>query len=220
MKIFRILSLIVFIFLTACGGNSQTYNTDMSEAAAPRASGFQSKRLLIKTANLSVEVDSPKITLQKIKEFVSAEKGYVGNMHNYDQTSVRMSVRIPEKKLDLLIETVARMGEVTSKSITSRDVTENMADIEAKLTNLKALRVKFRALLKQAKNVTETLNVEKELSRIQVKIDMIESRRKRMKNQVQYSEVSIRLTKATVYGPLGYVGHGIYWFLGKLFILE
>ena len=180
----------------------------------------QPSRLLIKTARLSVEVENPKTTAHQIITLVSTEKGYVENSREKDASKISMMVKIPEKRLTFFIEKVSSMGNVISKSINSRDVTEQITDMVAKLTNLKLLREKFRKLLKKAKNVTETLAIEAELSRLQIDIDVIESRKKSLKNKVSYSAVDINLDKKTIYGPLGYLGHGIFWFFEKLFIIE
>ncbi|MCK5728223.1 MAG: DUF4349 domain-containing protein [Methylococcales bacterium] len=223
MRPFKFLSLFIslLILISACGGNRQNLAAE-THVQLPNAGAMMSppSRLLIKTAQLSVEVENPKTTANQITTLISTEKGYVENRREVDKSKISMSVKIPEKKLIFFIEKVSSMGTVISKSVNSRDVTEQVTDIEAKLANLKLLREKFRKLLKKAKNVTETLAIEAELSRLQIDIDSIESRKKWLKNQVSYSNVTINLGKKTVYGPLGYLGHGLFWFFEKLFIIE
>ncbi|MCX4026154.1 DUF4349 domain-containing protein [Spartinivicinus marinus] len=102
----------------------------------------------------------------------------------------------------------------------SEDVTEEIIDIEAKITNLSALRVKFITLLNQATEVSDILKIEKELNRIQTELDSIEARRKTLKNQVAFSKINIALNQETIYGPLGYLGKGFIWVVGKLFVIK
>ncbi|MCK5872736.1 MAG: DUF4349 domain-containing protein [Methylococcales bacterium] len=223
MQSFKFLAFFIslLILISACGGNRQNAALD-NHAQAPNAGAMMSQpsRLLIKTARLSVEVENPKTTAHQIITLVSTEKGYVENSREVDASKISMTVKIPEKKLMLFIEKVSSMGTIISKAVNSRDVTEQITDIEAKLANLILLREKFRKLLNKAKNVTEILAIEVELSRLQIDIDGVESRKKSLKNQIRYSNVDINLGKKTIYGPLGYLGHGIFWFFEKLFIIE
>ncbi len=223
MQSFKFLSLFIslLIFISACGSNRQNAAVD-SHAQAHNAGAMMSSpsRLLIKTAHLSLEVDNPKTTAAQINTLISTEKGYVQNTRERDESNISLTVKIPEKRLTFFIEKVSSMGTVISKSVNAQDITEQITDMEAKLANLKLLREKFRKLLKKAKNVTEILAIEAELSRLQIDIDLIESRKKSLKNQVSYSTVDINLGKKTVYGPLGYLGQGIFWFFEKLFIIE
>lgn len=64
------------------------------------------------------------------------------------------------------------------------------------------------------------LNIEKELARIQTEIDVIEGRRKTIIGNVEYSNVDITLKQKRVLGPLGYIGKGLFWVVGKLFVVK
>src|SRR5690606_16016714 len=96
------------------------------------------------------------------------------------------------------------------------DVTDEMIDVEARLKNLYVLRDRFRALLDKAVKVSEILEIERELSRIQSDIDSVEGRISKIKGQVKYSEVHLLIEQKTVYGPIGYIGYGLYWLVTKL----
>lgn len=220
MKIFKILiTLITIVFLTACGGSRSVREPVMMQK---EAIPFEVKpqRALIRSADISLEVEDPKVTKETIAQIVSRESGYIDNVYDRDQKQITLVVKIPANKLDTLLDEFSSLGTVLSKSVSARDITEKVTDIDAKLTNLKVLRERFRQLLGKAKNVSEVLKIEAELSRIQSTIDAIEARRKNYKRQAVLSRVHITLTQTTIYGPLGYIGKGFYWFFEKLFVIR
>jgi hypothetical protein len=217
MHKFKILIIFALIFLTACGTNIRS-----NSAMRLQSNSAYSKtiRSLIKSAKLVIEVEEPKVIINEIRAIVSETSGYIDNIHDRDKKQVSLTVKIPEKSLDSFVANISSMGELISKSLNTKDITEEMIDIDAKLTNLKVLRDRFRKLLDKAKDVSDVLKIENELSRVQSEIDAIASRKKSLKNQIALSRVDITLNKKTVYGPLGYLGKGIYWFVKKLFIIK
>jgi hypothetical protein len=209
--------LTTLILLTACatsGSPESAMRSQLSPTSVP------TDRLLIRTADLSIEVAEPKMIVSKIETIVSRESGYIDKVYDRDQEQISMTVKIPAQRLDSFIEEISSLGKLISKLLTARDVTEEMIDIEAKLKNLKALRTRFRQLLDKAQNVSDVLKIEIELSRIQTEIDSIAARRESLKNQVALSRVDIAITQQTIYGPLGYLGKGFYWVLEKLFVIK
>lgn len=212
-----IISLALLVFITACGSNA-AYDSNFDSAYSEKSA--QLSRQIIRSASLEIEVPEPTITVSSIKQLVSRESGYISNIYDKNQRQFSIRIMVPAHSLDSFIEEVTSMGTIISKSLRTRDVTEEVIDVKAKLTNLKALRTKFRALLNKAKNVSELLKIESELSRIQTQIDSIEARQKSLKSQITLSNVNITITQETIYGPLGYLGKGIVWVFEKLFVIQ
>lgn len=219
MHTFKTISIAIsiLIFLTACG--TTIHSRSSMELQSNRASA-ETIRILIKSAKLVLEVEEPRVIVSEIKELVNGVSGYIDTIYDRDKKQISLIAKIPEKSLDSFVATVSSMGELTFKSLNAEDVTEEMIDIDAKLTNLKVLRDRFRKLLDKAKDVSDVLKIERELSRVQSEIDSIEARKKSLKNQVTFSRVDISLNKKIVYGPLGYLGKGVYWFVKKLFVIK
>ncbi len=213
-----VLAVFTIIFLLSCSSANTQYSEDFSESPLPQE--VKRKRLIVKSASISIEVSDPEATANDINSLIKKQSGYIENTYNNDQQRIGLTAKIPESKLDFFIDEVESRGKLLSKSLHSRDVTEESINIEAKLTNLTSLRNKFRALLAKAKNVIEILAIEKELTRIQSEIDSIEGHQKIIHNQVSFSRVEISIIRETIYGPLGYLGKGIYWVFEKLFIIQ
>ena len=104
--------------------------------------------------------------------------------------------------------------------VASEDVTEKYIDTEARLKNAVALRDRLKALLNQAKDVKDVLEIEKELARVQGDIDSMEGRLKKLKEQVDYAVVDLTLNRRKILGPLGYIVYGVAWVIQKLFVIQ
>ncbi|MDE1464284.1 DUF4349 domain-containing protein [Spartinivicinus poritis] len=218
MSIFRaLLSVVLFVLLAGCASTGAYKRAAVSSFDS---GSRQTDRFIIKSADIELDVKEPTTAAEKVKEMVVQASGYIGNIRDYNQEDISMTVKVPERQLELFVDQVSSLGNVTSKSFHSEDVTEEIIDIEAKIANLSALRKKFRALLNKATEVSDILKIEKELSRIQTELDSIEGRRKALKNQVVFSKVDIALNQETIYGPLGYLGKGFIWVIGKLFVIK
>ena|SRR5690606_7466277 len=196
-------------------------------SATPEATGYsatahaiESDRYVIRSASVSLEVKNVDVASDAIVGYVTELGGYVDRNIRSNDESVSISARVPESKLNGFLDALPDYGNVKSKKVSVTDVTEEMVDIDARLTNLRALRERFRKLLDRADKVSDVLEIERELSRIQTEIDAIEGRRTRLMGQISYSEVSIYLEQETIYGPLGYIGIGVYWVIEKLFVIK
>ena len=83
------------------------------------------------------------------------------------------------------------------REISQRDVTEEFIDVEARLNAKKELEKRYLELLKQARNVKEMLEIERELSSIREEIEAKQGRLKYLQSQVSMSTVHVDFYKTT-----------------------
>ncbi|MDP2401573.1 MAG: DUF4349 domain-containing protein, partial [Actinomycetota bacterium] len=105
-----------------------------------------------------------------------------------------LTVRIPADALDAFLEDVARVGTVLREAENQSDVTQEHIDLKARLTNLEATEARLRDFIEQAKNVTEMLAVEQELSRVRGDIESMRAQIAYLERQAAHSTVTIELT--------------------------
>ncbi|WP_053979738.1 DUF4349 domain-containing protein [Marinagarivorans algicola] len=190
-----------------------------AEAEASQAS-FSPKRHIIQTASLTLSVENIDEKVNALSSLVEGYGGYVKSNNRYTEKRANLNIKIPSSKLDIFITEISNLGKVTSNSTSSRDVTDQVIDIDARMKNLIVLRARYRELLGKANTVKEVVSIEKELSKIQTEIDTIEGRRKSLLDQVAMSSVNVTFEQKTIYGPLGYIGKGLMWAIGKLFVIK
>ena len=153
-------------------------------------------RIVIQTSNLSLLVND----VRKVgDEIVSYAKNIGGFMVTTSYTKPDVSpfatitVRVPAEKLDEALTHFRQLAiKVTSENLVGTDVTEEYTDIEARLDTLQKTKTKFEGILEKAQNVSDILEVQRELINLQEQIDSL-------KGQKEALEKGANLTKITLY---------------------
>jgi len=201
----------------------RAYSKQLMSAEAAAFSPQRGDRLLVKTASMTLSVPALPAATESVLRIVRESEGYVQDTMVEKDSFARLHLRVPAERLVPVLDDLARLGTEKNRHISSEDVTEQVADMEAELTNKRMLRDRLRALLDRAKDVKDVLAVETELNRLQTEIDFIEGRLKRMRGDIQYSVINLELRPAPreqILGPLGYLYVGAKWVITKLFVIQ
>jgi uncharacterized protein YceK len=182
------------------------YDT-VAEESARQVSGAGNAvsvdRKTITTVDMSLEVEDVPAAIEQIAVTARASGGYVSGssvyVHTYDQNTWRdgyITVRVPEAGHPEFLDEVSKLGEVTSRSVSAQDVTEEYIDVTARLENLKRQEQRLHEVLNMSRTVEEVLSVEKEIERVRGEIDSLTGRLNYLNDRVEYSTISIRLTES------------------------
>jgi hypothetical protein len=177
------------------------------------------KRIVTKRADISVEVDTIDEAKKGLVALIEKSGGYIINSNSYEN-SYSASVKVPSTKLVETLDTIAKLGNKTSQSISQSDVTEQFVDNEARIKNLILFRDKMKKLLNRTRNIDEIVRIEKEIRRVQIEIDSLKGRQKYLKDAVALSPINVDFKEKTVYGPIGYIANGLWWVTKKLFVIK
>lgn len=209
-----LLLLLLTGFFISCASSRPSTVQDYESAALSKApQEGQVERKIIYSANLTLSVDNPNSTNSTLKQIANKYEGYFNEIGTY-----RTVIRVKSDYLNEATDEIATLGKVESKSLSGRDVTEEFMDYQIRLENAQKARDRYLELLAQAENVEATLKVEKELERLNEKIELLKGRIKRINHLSDYSTISIQLKKKKKPGILGYVSLGIYHSVKWLFV--
>lgn len=205
---------LVAALAVGCGsvGGVQPAESVARAAASP-------DRKVVRTGELVVSVASVEEKAPEVEAILEGADGLVVRSTKTED-STRWVCRVPAARLDEVMDALAALGEVESRSVSAEDVTDRYADLETRLRNNRALRDRLQALLERAKDVEDVLAIEKELNRIQSEIESQQARLDRLDTAVELSTLSIRLRRERILGPLGYLGYGLWWAFSKLFVIR
>jgi hypothetical protein len=104
-------------------------------------------------------------------------------------------------------------GRVNRAEVDSEDLSRQIVDTEARLRAMTTLRDRLQALLAtRPGKLSDLVEIERELARVQGDIDSMQSQLTVMRGRVAMSEVTIRYTSAGVLAP-----QGVWSPLGKAF---
>jgi hypothetical protein len=159
------------------------------------------ERKIIRNAELSLEAASPEDAQQKITAIAESKGGFVVESQQSSSTAqattrdrVTMTLRVPADKFNETLDEVRKAASrVVIETVKGQDVTEEFIDIEARLKTKKALEEQFLEIMKQAKSVAETLNVQTELSKVRGEIEQVEGRKRFLESQTSLSTIKLTL---------------------------
>lgn len=142
--------------------------------ASPQARTDWDKKI-IKTASLNAEVKDYNGYYSSLREKVKSIGGYVAQEEqNQSEYKIEnsLTIKVPVDQFDealaLLTTGTALINE---RKITSNDVTTEVVDTKSRMEAKKQVRERYIDLLKQAKNMSEILNVQTEINGIQEEIE-------------------------------------------------
>ena len=154
----------------------------------------------------SLEVTSVSNAVFRVADIAEQTGGYVESKSNSGEKSAEVTLRVPVDSLAPAMASLESIGRITSRCVSSENVTEQYVDIDARLKTMVALRDWLRALLDKAQDVKDILAIEKELSRVQADIDSIQARLKTFKGKVDLASISRRLLPLPMQAGLYYEG--------------
>ena len=155
-------------------------------------------RKVIKTAyiELEIEVGEFESTMFGLTNLAEQNGGFVSNSQSYSDsegnlTSGSVTLRIPSNKYNSALNRVKEMGTVKSTSSAGQDVTQEYTDLESRLRNYQAQEEVLLNLMKESKKVSDSLEVQRELSVVQEQIEIIKGRMQYLDDMVSFSTIDV-----------------------------
>ena len=156
-----------------------------------------SRRQIIRSANLTLTVDSPKQVTASLLALAESEGGFVVEsslrVQGEDALFADNTLRVPAERFDQAMGAIRAMGEVDSEQIGGEDVTDQLVDLEVRLRTQRQLEERFVGLLAQTSAVTEILNVERELARVRTEIERMDGQRESLRDRVRLATIRVSL---------------------------
>lgn len=158
----------------------------LKDKAAPAAEASPvtpSKRKVIITHSLSLEVKNLSSAFKSVIDLAAMQGGYTtetsrtGNDDGSYAGSVAM--RVPPGSVGGLLEKLRGFGKVISENSTGEDITDEYVDLEARLRNMRASEIRLQVLLaRRTQKLADVLAVEKELTRVRGDIESFEAQKR------------------------------------------
>jgi len=171
--------------------------TNPSEVSTPKS--YISNRKLIKSGSIDIRPKSIDDSQKEIFDLVNRYGGYVSNQVQKQRdsyNSVHLEVKIPTLQFDDFYADILTIdGEINNQNIKVNDVTEEFVDVQSRIKTKKDVELRYRELLKKAKNIEDVLKVEAELETLRTEIESYEGRLKFLKDKTNFSTLSIALNE-------------------------
>jgi hypothetical protein len=191
----------------------------MAESANFAVAREAESRLLIRSGEITLSVADPEEMIRTVERILSTAHGFVEHS-TADESSIWINCRVPADSLDATMEEIEKLGRLVHRSVSASDVTDQHADLLARLEISRQLRDRMRDLLERATEIQDLLAIERELARVQSEIERMEGELERLDSQIALSSLSVTLEQERILGPLGFVGYWTGWALSKLFVIR
>jgi hypothetical protein len=204
---------------------SRMYGLAAEDMATAEPAGAPSESLIVRNSQIEVRVDDVNAALSSLRGAVTAAGGEIAQMTVTRGDDVvidgasanapagpayaNVTIRVPAAQLTQLERRVAELGVVLSQSVSADDVTEAAIDLEARLKNLRAEEARLRSFLGKTTDVSELLEVERELARVRGDIESMDAQLTYLERQAARATLTVALSEP---GPVA-ESSGIWWAL-------
>jgi len=178
-------------------GGGEEAKLASAEEPETAAGGSISERLVIKTATLSLLVKNTAAAVEKVKEAATQLSGFVLSSRTYFTDAKKehlvgeVTIKVPQEKFSEAVKLLKEQAlKVESESIQGRDVTEEYTDLESRLRNLEAAETQLLKLIERSGEVSDILEVQREITRVREGIELIKGRMKYLTESAQMSTIT------------------------------
>lgn len=159
---------------------------------------------IIKSANVRYKVKNVKQSTSEVKKIAGQFEAYISDLrfqNNLYSIENRFTIKVPAQSFDVFLDSLKVIVEfVEYENISTKDVTEEYIDIEARLKTKLEVKQRYEDILrKNAKTVKDILATEEKLSAIQEEIESAQGRLNYLTNKVTYSTVQVDLYQTVEY---------------------
>ena len=238
--------VLLSLLMSACAGKSQSEEMSLESApkepsvgeydmAAPEmeesmdsSRGFETgaegsmnavDRMVIYNANLSIAVENPDASMQKIVRMAENAGGFVVSSNIYKTYSdsgrslprASITIRVPAGQLESIMDTIKglvpdRTEDVLSENVSGQDVTSEYTDLESRLRNLEAAEAELTQLMEEARDPEDVLNIFDELTYFRGEIEIVKGRMKYLEESARLSAISVDIVAKASLQPIEIAG--------------
>src|SRR5690606_38288970 len=111
-------------------------------------------------------------------------------------------VSVPSAQLDATLEKLGPTGRLTSRNITSLDVTQDFKDSNVRIATLEASITRVRGLLADATDIEDIVFLERELASREAELDVLKAHVMGLEADVERSTITVQLSETDPAEPV------------------
>ena len=163
---------------------------------APILDAARPELLIIKTGSLDLQVEAVAAAVTTAAGKITALGGYVSGSEQVgedENVTATITYRIPADRWD---EALAALRALAIKVVTERtgteDVTGQVVDLRARITNLQATEKALQQIMTQATKISDVLAVQAELTTVRGQIEEATAQKQHLEAQAAFSTLTVR----------------------------
>jgi len=199
------LSLMLAVFAASCKKGespSEAFSykaTVQMDKGAPSPSAGEQRKLIL-TYGISIETPELEKAFREVNRLAEEAGGYVTESSrqqlNDGSYHGRLAFRLPPKGVGSFLDRVRALGKVLSENSTGRDITEEYADLDARLRNAKVSEERLLGFMaKRTEKIADVIELEREISRVRGEIESMEARKRTWDLLTQTVAVTVEISE-------------------------
>lgn len=154
---------------------------------------------VIKNINLEIRINKGGFQRQFSRAgFVAEEFGGFVSSSQVSETdgklaSGTLTIRVPSNRFEAAVSRLKSFGKVTAEARSGQDVSKEFVDLQARLNQARNEEAFYLRLLEQAKSISDMIQVQSQLSNLQITIEQIQGQLNFLKDQTSLSTITVRL---------------------------
>jgi hypothetical protein len=169
--------------------------------------------MIIRTAQLSVEVGDMENALAQVRSiaqqgggFVSASNTRVERVNDQDRTVADLTIQVRTDTADSTLSALRALGKVSAETSGSQDVTEEYVDLDSNLRNLQASESAILKLMDKATRIEDVISLQRELTNVRGQIERIQGRKRFLERRSDMATITVSLRLPSAESPRPVVG--------------
>ena len=172
-------------------------------AGGPATDGLLgNEALIVRTGSLALEVDNIDSALLKARGKIIGLGGYVSDSQRSDQGDSSIAVityRIPSDRWDDALDGLGSLaGKVLSEDTKAVEVTGQVVDLGARITNLQATERALVAIMAQAVKISDIIDVQNQLTSVRGQIEELTAQKTHLSDQAAMGTLAVTYTVPVV----------------------
>jgi hypothetical protein len=150
---------------------------------------------IIRTGKIELVVTSIAAAMDSITVIVTSAGGFTQQSSVKEQTA-ELVLRVPVEQFDSVFRELRKLAMPGSRILESseaQDVTEQYADTEARITNLRATEAQLLKLLAKAEKMEDILVVQRELTAVREQIERLQGQLNVLSRRAAFSTIAVTL---------------------------
>ncbi|MBB5790897.1 DUF4349 domain-containing protein [Jiangella mangrovi] len=184
-------------------GDGEAAQDDAGDGdAGPRSEGgvlaevvsaAASDRSIIYTVDLTISTDDVVAAANQAAAAAVTAGGYVADEQVYGDDNAVLTLKVPSADHQDTVAELETLGEVTSRSRGTEDVTQEVVDVASRIESQRASIARIRALLAEATQLADVVSIESELAGREADLDALLSRQEQLAGLTAMATITLQL---------------------------
>jgi len=151
--------------------------------------------LIVRTGQLNLEITVLDDALVAAEQAVTAAGGYVAasqRQGNDEKAGAMVTYRIPVERWEATLAALRKIGaKVLSEQTGSEEVTSQVVDLGARLTNLRATESALQAIMTKATKIPDILEVQSQLTGVRQEIEQLTAQKQSLEERAAMATLTV-----------------------------